>query len=211
MKINTLREGMVVRTRGRGDRKVIKSEYGVLAFDMTLEGYVAKEPIYNYIEEGGILENTTNADYDIIEIISYGLFTKEDLKDGMIVTYRDKRQRIVLNGKLFGCCDAEHYEYCSSLVGYSKELLYQTKTGGCKSSIDIMKVEYMGEVVWERKEKEYMTLKEAEANRKPLQKIKHKDYEIASIKVGYLLWKISYYSDAWLINQIDKKVWEVVD
>lgn len=71
-------------------------------------------------------------------------FTKADLKDGMVVVYRDGNERLVYNNKLltldgFGG---------SNLTLFFREDL----TSSSGNSMDIMEVMYMGESIWKRSE-----------------------------------------------------------
>ena len=82
-------------------------------------------------------------------------FTKADLKDGMVVTYRKGDNRIVVNGKLYNYdnCDTKLY-YCDTLENWRSSDL----TNVFGKNFDIMKVEYDGKVLWERKEKKDIKL-----------------------------------------------------
>lgn len=69
-------------------------------------------------------------------------FTKADLKDGMVVTYRSGRDRIVFKGTFLhiGGFSAKITDFREDLT--HKHLAYR----------DIMKVTFGGDVLWERKE-----------------------------------------------------------
>lgn len=73
-------------------------------------------------------------------------FTKKDLKDGMWVTYRKGAERVLISGKL---CEQGRDKFVRSggISDYNPDL---TLSG--YPNLDIMKVEYMGEVLWEREE-----------------------------------------------------------
>ena len=74
-------------------------------------------------------------------------FTKADLKDGMVVTYRKGGfERLVFDGELFAFDDSG-ISHTASLDKYEDSLL---RTAG--SSDDIIKVSYMNETLWERQE-----------------------------------------------------------
>ncbi len=92
-------------------------------------------------------------------------FTKSDLKDGMVVTYRESYdsnnlKRVVFKGSLYSVSEGGmsmlHRVY---LKYFSDTLEY-----GNDPDMDIMKVEYMGEVLWEREEEsaEQKRIKELE-------------------------------------------------
>ena len=97
-------------------------------------------------------------------------FTLSDLKDGMVVTYRNGESRYIFKknfrGINSGVLSGNTFDY------YNNDL-----THGSNYNEDIVKVEYMGELIWQRKEKQYYTLEEAynKANGKG---IKHKDSEV---------------------------------
>lgn len=74
-------------------------------------------------------------------------FTKSDLKDGMVVTYRDKTERIVFDRKLYSTA-GENYNFLRQL---SLDYFYDDLSCDHRS-YDIMKVTYMDEVLWEREE-----------------------------------------------------------
>ena len=96
-------------------------------------------------------------------------FTLSDLKDGMVVTYREGKSRFIFKNKFHDICSGkltgntfdDYNDDLTSHSGYYHE--------------DIVKVEYMGELIWQRKQ--YYTFEEAynKANGKG---IKHKDSEV---------------------------------
>lgn len=67
---------------------------------------------------------------------------KSDLKDGMIVTLRKGIDRVIIKGGLF----SEYGATCT--LDYYNDDLTHTING---ASDDIVKIEYGGEVIWERK------------------------------------------------------------
>ena len=69
---------------------------------------------------------------------------KSDLKNGMIVTLRRGVKRVII-GK---CLVNDDVDICNILENYNDDLTY---TNNCKSE-DIMKIEYGGEIIWERVE-----------------------------------------------------------
>lgn len=73
-------------------------------------------------------------------------FTKSDLKDGMVVTYRNKGERVFMKGAFY---EQEGYLYrrASLIEKYCENL---DREGN--RNLDIMKVEYMDKVLWERDE-----------------------------------------------------------
>ena len=68
---------------------------------------------------------------------------KSDLKNGMIVTLRRGAERVIIGRFLFD----EEGTITSKLDYYNDDLTY---TNNCTSE-DIMKIEYGGEIIWERK------------------------------------------------------------
>lgn len=102
-------------------------------------------------------ETGTNMHEDALELVETS-FTKADLKDGMVVTYRDGEERVVFAGNLFKK-DFDFLRVASPLKWYSEELATDSFR-----SLDIMKVTYMDEVLWEREEEtaEQKRIKELE-------------------------------------------------
>ena len=70
---------------------------------------------------------------------------KSDLKTGMIVTLRRGVERVIVGERLF---EEEEGFITSTLKNYNDDLTY---TNNCTSE-DIMKIEYGGEIIWERVE-----------------------------------------------------------
>ena len=68
---------------------------------------------------------------------------KSDLKNGMIVTLRRGATRVII-GK---CLVDDDVNICNILENYNDDL---THMNNCKNE-DIMKIEYGGEIIWERK------------------------------------------------------------
>lgn len=95
-----------------------------------------------------------------IELVKEGFFIS-DLKDGMVAHQNNGFQKTIFdNGK--------RYFDNFSINTYPTETLFTAKR---ELNTNIVKITYMGEVVWEIK-KEYMTLEQAYDTGK---KIKHKD------------------------------------
>ena len=107
------------------------------------------------------------------ELVEEKSFTKADIKNGMVVTYRNGDKRVVFD-KVF-------YDYIIDEIGvksgnilkeYDNNLI---RYDGFEEQ-DIMEVKYEGEVLWTRKE--YYTLEEVVKEAKEMCKnIKHKDFE----------------------------------
>jgi hypothetical protein len=71
-------------------------------------------------------------------------FTKNDLKDGMVVTHRNGAMGVMFGGNAWELPDFEYevdFSYCKDDL-----------TNQEMDDFDIIKVEYMGDVLWERKE-----------------------------------------------------------
>lgn len=86
-------------------------------------------------------------------------FTKSDLKDGMVVTYRKGWKRVIFKGILYDLTSADLIP--SSDIEYYNDVLQHDK----HNDMDIVKVEYMNEVLWEREEpltEEQLRIKELE-------------------------------------------------
>ena len=98
-------------------------------------------------------ETGTNLHEDALELAEIP-FTKSDLKDGMVVTCRNGQTRISFDGKLYNMINVS----CSSSLKYFNDDLTYLKYFNDDliypfyKDVDIIKVEYMGEVLWERKE-----------------------------------------------------------
>ena len=134
--------------------EVYDVEYGILMYKKNYPYNVMK-----YLSVDEINKNCV-PQFELVEEI----FTKSDLKDGMVVTYRNGNTRLVFNNRFY---DTTYVKISgNTLDNYDDNL----KMKGI-SSEDIVKVEYMGTVLWER-EKEYFTLEEAF---KPNRLVKHKD------------------------------------
>ena len=71
---------------------------------------------------------------------------KSDLKDGMIVELRNGKRRFILNELLIEV-DLYKTTVVNSLIGYDDDLYCS-----CVNSLDIIKIFYNNEVLWERKE-----------------------------------------------------------
>ena len=106
-------------------------------------------------------------------------FTKGDLKNGMVIEYRNGERGLVLNGKIIG------FRVYTDLKDYSEDL--RCKVDDC-TCIDIMKIfntcatclEHAFknsnlELIWERKETERMTVEEMAAK---LQELTGKGIEV---------------------------------
>ena len=164
-----------------------ENESILLSFQNSAGTYVGealfKEGKYFYIEEynGYYEEEYTNPIAWMNLPIPYGTekcntiknkqFTKSDLKDGMVVTYRNGEMRLLIYGDFYHAIEIEPTG--NTLNNYNDDLTSLTAT---TNSEDIVKVEYMGETLWKR-EKEYMTLEEAYRTGK---RFTHKDYNVYS-------------------------------
>lgn len=144
-----------------------KSNYSQYGIDMegntyffdywfTDKGKDITDKFRNYLDnDKGITEDDNNTK----------TFTKSSLKDGMVVTYReaycsDNLRRVVFKGSLYrvngdgmSMSHGVHLKYFSETLEYDND-----------PDMDIMKVEYMDEVLWEREEEsaEQKRIKELE-------------------------------------------------
>jgi len=78
-------------------------------------------------------------------------FTKADLKDGVIVTYRNGDERIIYNGNFYRAQtndEVSEWVFSSGKTNAYNEKGFSIKVPG----LDIVKVVYMGEIIWERPE-----------------------------------------------------------
>lgn len=93
------------------------------------------------------------------------VFTKKDLKDGMVVEYRNGKRRIVLGDNLLGedgCGDLKHYNKDLTLDGYENTLTIDKvyKTIAMKIS-KLFEDDYLT-LIWEREHIKEMTVEEIE-------------------------------------------------
>lgn len=72
-------------------------------------------------------------------------FTLSDLKNGMVITYRDECRSFLFEGSLYSCGDI--IKEVDRIEDYYHQ---DMKTKGNDSFDDIMKVEYMGETLYKR-------------------------------------------------------------
>ena len=71
---------------------------------------------------------------------------KNDLKDGMKIITRDKRRYYYINGMIFYRDNKNVYDYYIVNDNYTNSL-----TSTSSKNLDIMKIYYMDELIWERK------------------------------------------------------------
>lgn len=107
-------------------------------------------------------------------------FTLSDLKDGMVVTYRNGETRYVFREEFYDITYGNLTGY--TFEDYNEDLLHH----GGNNDEDIVKVEYMNEILWQRKEKEYYILKEA-YNKANGKRIKHKDSDVYTSHLNALI------------------------
>lgn len=81
--------------------------------------------------------------------LELSVFTKSDLKDGMVVTYREGEERVVYKNYLLDLSgvDSGDLNMGGMLDTYNSDI-----TRPNYKNLDIMKVTYMDEVLWEREE-----------------------------------------------------------
>ena len=128
-------------------------------------------------------------------------FTKQDLKDGMVLTYRNGETRVLFDKKLYGTMKEGKLLYHGKTVGeYSVDLKDQSNIG---NDMDIAKVEYMGETLWERKE--YVTFDEA---RKSGKEFKYHKWDCNG-ELPWVMYKMNEYSPLTINRMLDEKLWEI--
>ena len=89
-------------------------------------------------------------------------FTKQDLKDGMVLTYDGGDKRLLMGGHLYINENNKVFNWAHVLLSHYKDDLTHINT----KALNIAKVEYMGEILWERKE--YVTFDEARKSGKKI-------------------------------------------
>lgn len=136
------------------------------------------ENLKKWIESDGVTKvelveeenkETTNTDFTLL-----------DLKDGMVVTYRNGGTRYVFREEFHDITYGNLTGY--TFEDYNEDLLHH----GGNNDEDIVKVEYMNEILWQRKEKEYYTLEEA-YNKANGKRIKHKDSDVYTSHLNALI------------------------
>ena len=134
------------------------------------------------------------------------MFTYKDLKDGMICTLRDGKQLMVFKGRM--------YSFKSTDTSNSLEFLSQGVVGqwnadnmqlfgNAISKSDIMKVEYMGEVVWKRME--HVSFIEAVNSGKRFKYETWGDY----LSLGEVMDRLGQFFDTGIKEMINKKLWVI--
>ena len=132
-------------------------------------------------------------------------FRKSDLKDGMVLTIRyGSKYHLISNEHYFFTC-GQMQGFCAlHLKDYDDDLIYKDDTRQTWDSNDIVKVEYMGETIWERKE--YVRFDVA---RKSGRKFKHQswvDYVGIDMALGRLAHGVQLKSTN---EMLDDKMWEI--
>lgn len=138
-------------------------------------------------------------------------FTREDLKDGMILTLRNGERNVYIKGWLKTINNiSDDFTNSGKITQWKENLDFISSSG---SQFDIMKVEYMDKVLWER-EKQYFTLEEAIETGK---RFKHKEVKQYTKGIIGQLTLLTYEkkeeetSNSYFLEQINSKVWEVED
>ena len=162
--------------------------FKVRCVDQDISDYFVTGDIYEVID--GVIMSKNNNPYNPsepyftvkeinencvpqFELVEEKPFTKADIKNGMIITYRNGCKRVVFNEVFYDyIVDEIGHKSGNLLKEYNDDLIRYDEFRGQ----DIMEVEYEGEVLWTRKE--YYTLEEVVKEAKEMCKnIKHKDFE----------------------------------
>ena len=199
--------------------------FKVRCIDQNISDYFVTGDIYEVID--GVIMSKNNNPYNPadpcftieeinkncvpqFELVEEKPFTKADIKNGMIVTYRNGCKRVVFNEVFYDyIVDEIGFKSGNILKEYNDDLIRYDGFRG----LDIMEVEYEGEVLWTRKE--YYTLEEAcEIATKESKNIKHKDFEryiFKPKKVSLLVTYILADTDREFFELINAKEFEVVE
>ena len=162
--------------------------FKVRCIDQNISDYFVTGDIYEVID--GVIMSKNNIPYNPtdpfftieeinkncvpqFELVEEKSFTKADIKNGMIVTYRNGCKRVAFNKEFYAYTEnGISIKRGNILEEYNDDLIRYDELEG----LDIMEVEYEGEVLWTRKE--YYTLEEVVKEAKEMCKnIKHKDFE----------------------------------
>ena len=130
------------KVRLRDDLKV-GEKYGNLYFSSFMKTLKGKEQTINGITSQGNYELEESCFFYSEEMLEKGVddMNKKDLKDGMIVTLRRGDERVIIGECLFN-----EQGPTATLTYYNDDL---TSMHNVRSD-DIMKIEYGGEIIWER-------------------------------------------------------------
>lgn len=148
-----LADGSTSNGYKEGDRFLVVSETHYY-FDRGDEVILAENDGsgYPYFQRQGEFEKSCS--WNKLTPISKKKFTKADLKDGMVVTYRDGSERIFFDGEFFEDCTKKLFRRCL-LGSFDCDL-----TSPDHPDLDIMSVSYMKELLWGREEEETPEQKE---------------------------------------------------
>ena len=194
--------------------------FKVRCIDQNISDYFVTGDIYEVID--GVIMSKNNTPYNptepyftIEEINRYCVpqfelveFTKADIKNGMVVTYRNGCKRVAFNKEFYAYTEnGISIKRGNILEEYNDDLIRYDELEG----LDIMEVEYEGEVLWTRKE--YYTLEEAcEIAKKEGKRIKHKEHtcEYRASNSYKLVCHVIANTDRDLFELINAKEFEVV-
>lgn len=126
-------------------------------FSNIWEGNDITEQFRNYLDndKGVVVEE---------ESTESKVFTKDDLKDGMVVNFKRGDSGLVFNGLIYSTSDEFFANLSTKRCVIGLERLKEDLSHKDLTYYDIMKVFYMGEVLWERVEEtpEQKRIKELE-------------------------------------------------
>ena len=199
--------------------------FKVRCIDQNISDYFVTGDIYEVID--GVIMSKNNTPYNStepyftieeinrycvpqFELVEEKSFTKADIKNGMVVTYRNGNKRVIFNKDFYVYTEnGISIKSGNILEQYNDDLI---RYDGFKRQ-DIMEVEYEGEVLWTRKEKEYYTLEEAcKIAKKEGKRIKHKEHtcEYRASNIYKLVCHVIANTDRDLFELINAKEFEVV-
>ncbi len=134
-------------------------------------------------------------------------FSKNDLKDGMVVTYKSGVSRLVVDGELYR--ESKDIFYLNgSLDEYADDLCHLKQ-----NNLDIIMVHYMGEVVWKKAlppEVELVTFEKAWASGKKIRYNKSKEGALSFVDAEAVVdWVFYKFSKEEIKEVLTMPVWEV--
>ena len=128
----------------------------------------------------------------------------KELKDGMVLTFKDGRQAIIFKERVYEIKESKNrcfFDNLGCIEQWNNENL--TLWGTHPSKSDIMKVEYMGETIWELVE--YVSFMDAVNSGK---RFKYKGWNFYFEELRGVLYYIeSTYTDEEIKKILNEKAW----